>query len=92
VREDSKRERERGEEEVLVIEDLDKIRMPVIRCDNSPVMCSCFYAKTCYWHKFVCASFLVICISRLIFKSRASYIYESGVPLPSKCCIIYIFF
>jgi hypothetical protein len=30
--------------------------------------------------------------SRLTFKNRASYIYRTGVPLPSKCCILYIFF
>ena len=27
----------------------------------------------------------------LTFKIRASYIYRKGVPLPSKCCILYIF-
>ena len=28
----------------------------------------------------------------LTFKNRASYIYRTGVPLPSRCCILYIFF
>jgi len=28
----------------------------------------------------------------LTFKNRASYIYRTGVPLPSRCRIIYIFF
>jgi len=28
---------------------------------------------------------------RLTFKNRAS-IYRTGVPLPSRCCILYIFF
>jgi len=28
----------------------------------------------------------------LTFKNRASYIYRTGVPLPSRCCISYIFF
>jgi hypothetical protein len=27
----------------------------------------------------------------LNFKNRASYIYRTGAPLPSKCCILYIF-
>ena len=27
----------------------------------------------------------------LNFKNRASYIYRTGVPLPSRCCILYIF-
>ena len=27
----------------------------------------------------------------LTFTNRASYIYRTGVPLPSKCCILYIF-
>ena len=27
----------------------------------------------------------------LTFKNRASYIYRTGVPLPSRCCILYIF-
>ena len=26
----------------------------------------------------------------LTFKNRASYIYRTGVPLPSRCCILYI--
>jgi len=29
---------------------------------------------------------------RLTFKDRASYIYRTGVPLPSRCCILYILF
>jgi len=29
--------------------------------------------------------------SILTFKNRASYIYSTGVPLPSRCCILYIF-
>ena len=28
---------------------------------------------------------------KLTFKNRASYIYRTGIPLPSKCCILYIF-
>ena len=28
----------------------------------------------------------------LTFKNRASYTYRTGVPLPSRCCILYIFF
>ena len=34
------------------------------------------------------------CIGRLslTFKNCASYIYRTGVPLPSKCCILYIHF
>ena len=28
----------------------------------------------------------------LTFKNRASYIYRTGVPLPSRCCILYIYF
>ena len=28
----------------------------------------------------------------LTFKNSASYIYRTGVPLPSRCCILYIFF
>jgi len=28
----------------------------------------------------------------LTFKTRASYIYRTGVPLPSRCFILYIFF
>jgi hypothetical protein len=27
----------------------------------------------------------------LTFQNRASYIYRTGVPLPTKCCILYIF-
>jgi len=30
-------------------------------------------------------------IPRLTFKNRASYIYRTGVPLTSRCCILYIF-
>jgi hypothetical protein len=44
----------------------------------------------------------VVCIHRypsgdfdhffnLTFKNHASYIYRTGIPLPSKCCILYIF-
>jgi hypothetical protein len=32
-----------------------------------------------------------LCVT-LTFKNLASYIYRTGVPLPSRCCIIYIFF
>jgi len=28
---------------------------------------------------------------RLTFKNRTSYINRTGVPLPTKCCILYIF-
>jgi hypothetical protein len=28
---------------------------------------------------------------RLTFTNRVSYIYRTGVPLPSRCCILYIF-
>jgi hypothetical protein len=27
----------------------------------------------------------------LTFKNRASYIYRTGIPLTSRCCILYIF-
>jgi len=27
----------------------------------------------------------------LTFKNRASYIYRTGIPLPSRCCILYFF-
>ena len=30
-------------------------------------------------------------IPYLTFKNRASYIYKTGVTLPSRCCILYIF-
>jgi hypothetical protein len=30
-------------------------------------------------------------VNRLTFKNHASYIYRTGVPLPSRCCILYIF-
>jgi len=38
-------------------------------------------------NKILCVLFSV----HLTFKSRASYIYRTGVPLPSRCCILYIF-
>jgi hypothetical protein len=28
----------------------------------------------------------------LTFKNHASYIYRTGIPLPSRCSILYIFF
>jgi len=28
----------------------------------------------------------------LTFRNLASYIYRAGVPLPSRCCFLYIFF
>jgi hypothetical protein len=31
-------------------------------------------------------------IFALTFKNRASYIYRTGLQLPSRCCILYIFF
>jgi len=31
-------------------------------------------------------------LTSLTFKNRASYIYRTGVPLPSRCYILYIFF
>ena len=32
-----------------------------------------------------------VCETWLTFKNRASYIYMTGVPLPSRCCILYTF-
>jgi hypothetical protein len=31
-------------------------------------------------------------VNDLTFKNPASYIYRTGLPLPSKCCILYILF
>jgi len=40
-----------------------------------------------YVHKYN----FIISFFLLTFKNRASYIYRKSVPLPSKCCILYIF-
>jgi hypothetical protein len=33
----------------------------------------------------------ILHVSKIRVKSHASYIYRTGVPLPSRCCILYIF-
>jgi hypothetical protein len=67
---------------------------PIIRSANNCIYSISYLSQRyCYlplswksWNWFECAVGGV-----LTFKNHASYIYRTGVPLPSRRCILYIF-